>query len=81
MDTPTTASSATPVTKTDEEKKAQRKKKEYRDLRAKIKAMRESSKSAVAERKSLQARLAKMASELGLPAKGSGKPANAGAGK
>ncbi len=81
MDKPTTASSATPAKNPDEEKKAHPKKKQYRELRAKIKAMRESSKAAIAERKGLQARLATLASELGLSARGSKKAANAGAGK
>ena len=81
MDKPATTSSATPAKNPNEEKRAEPKKKQYRELRAKITAMRKSSRAAAAERKVLEARLVTMASELGLPAPGSKKAANAGAGK
>ncbi len=55
--------------KTPDEKLAQKKKKELRDLKSRIKQLREMAKSAIDERKNMESRVAALTAELGLPVK------------
>ena len=56
------------------DKAIQAKKKEFREMKARYVQLRETLKSAAAERKSLGERLALMATELGLPFRGGKNP-------
>lgn len=70
---PVTTTPSVGAPKTDAEKQNRKKKKEFRELKAKIKMMREASKASATERKGLETHLAALAAELGLPAPGSKK--------
>lgn len=60
---------ATTKEKTPAEKQAQKKKKELRDLKSRIKQLRETARSAIDERRQMESRVETLTAELGLPPK------------
>jgi hypothetical protein len=55
--------------KTPEEKQAGKKRKELKEVKGRIRQLREAHRAGIAERKDLETRAAKLAAELGLPVK------------